>query len=70
MNESKNSTDGVAVLAGLAIVVVAWVGVGAILNDSSAKDATIADLKQQVTDVRRNTDLCQGRLEGYMQGRR
>jgi len=70
MNESKNSTDGVAVLAGFAIIVVAWVGVGSILNDSQSKDAAIAELKQQVTDARKETILCEGRFQGYLQGRR
>jgi len=70
MNESKHSADGIAVLAGLAIVVVAWVGVGSILNDSSAKDAAIADLKQQLSDSRKETILCEGRFQGYLQGRR
>ncbi|HEY9876018.1 MAG TPA: hypothetical protein V6D12_21485 [Candidatus Obscuribacterales bacterium] len=70
MNESKNSTDGVAVLAGLAIIVVAWIGVGSILDDSQSKDAAIADLKQQLSDARKETILCEGRLQGYQLGRR
>ncbi|HEY9872461.1 MAG TPA: hypothetical protein V6D12_03450 [Candidatus Obscuribacterales bacterium] len=70
MNESKNSTDGVAVLAGFAIIVVAWIGIGSILSDSQSKDAALADLKQQLNDARKETILCEGRFQGYLQGRR
>ena len=70
MNESKNSTDGVAVLAGLAIVAVAFIGINSILSDSQSKDSAITDLKQQLSDARKETILCEGRFQGYLQGRR
>jgi len=71
MNEPSNHAhDGVTVLAVLAIIVVAWVGVGSILSDSQSKDAAIADLKQQLNDARKDTILCEGKFQGYLQGRR
>jgi len=70
MNESKNSTDGVAVLAGLAIVAVAFIGINSILDDSQRKDSAIAELKQQLSDSRKETILCEGKFLGYLQGRR
>ena len=70
MNESKNSTDGIGILAGLAIIVVAWIGVSSILDDSKSKDAAIADLKQQLSDARKETILCESRFAGYKEGRR
>jgi len=70
MNDSTRSHDGVTVLATLAIIVTAWIGIGSILNDSSAKDSAIADLKQQLNDARKDTILCEGKFQGYLQGRR
>jgi len=71
MNDStKHSLDGVAVLAALAIISVAWIGIGSILSDSQSKDAALADLKQQLGDAQKTTLLCEGRFQGYMQGRR
>ncbi|HEY9872138.1 MAG TPA: hypothetical protein V6D12_01815 [Candidatus Obscuribacterales bacterium] len=71
MNDSNNHTnDGVAVLAALGIIVTAWIGVSSILDDSQSKDAAIADLKQQLNDARKDTILCEGKFQGYLQGRR
>ena len=71
MNDSSNhSYDGLTVLAALAIIVTAWIGISSILSDSQSKDAAIADLKQQLGDAQKTILLCEGRFQGYMQGRR
>jgi len=70
MNESTHTHDGVAVLAALAIIAVGCIGINSILSDSKDKDAAIAELKQQLTDARKETLLCEGRFQGYQEGRR
>jgi len=71
MNESsKHSPDGVGILAGFAIVVVAWVGISGILSDSQEKDRAIADLRQQLGQLQRANDICQSEYRGFRDGRR
>lgn len=72
MHDSKPNTETttMGIVTGFAIIFVAVIGIGGILDDSEKKEETISDLKQQLIDARKEVLLCEGRFQGYQQGRR
>jgi len=70
MKDSHNHSDSSAMVFVLMIGIVAAVGFSSAQSSLAAKDAAIAALQSQVTELKGSLTQCRSEFQGFKDGRR